>query len=192
MAFVIFLMNMLCVDFVTTNSKSRGESSHTIRGLKGPAGLKYLMSAAQFHANVNCLVTSHKMSVQFAALTVVQSSAFGMTLRRKGRINHGQGLVLYSLVLILGMLVIGQDLLERGSLLTGLTLGNVAAIVRIDFGLNKYALWCLIAVVALPNFLVEEQEHGEHPFWLFFFAGSSTAALLTSAALHQLQHVQRK
>jgi hypothetical protein len=183
-------MNMLCVDFITSNFKSRGESSHTIRGLKGSAGWKYLMSVAQFHANVNCLLTCDNMSVQFAALTVVQSSAFGMTLRRKGLINHGQGLVLYSLVIILGMLVIGHDLLERGCLLAGLTLGNLAAIIRIDFGLNKYVLWFFVAVVALPHFFVEEP-HGEHPFWLFFFAGASTVALLASAALHH-QHVQRK
>jgi hypothetical protein len=68
-----------------------------------------------------------------------------MTLRRKGHISHGQGLFLNSLVLFLGMFVIRQDLWERRLLRAGLTVGNAAAIARIDFGLIKCILWSLVA-----------------------------------------------
>eukprot|EP00566_Odontella_aurita_P034068 CAMPEP_0113583948 /NCGR_PEP_ID=MMETSP0015_2-20120614/32818_1 /TAXON_ID=2838 /ORGANISM="Odontella" /LENGTH=39 /DNA_ID=CAMNT_0000488917 /DNA_START=90 /DNA_END=206 /DNA_ORIENTATION=+ /assembly_acc=CAM_ASM_000160 len=39
-------------------------------------------------------MTTDRMGVQIAALTVVQTSAFGMTLRRKGIITQRQGLCL--------------------------------------------------------------------------------------------------
>jgi hypothetical protein len=84
-AAVFFLVNMVCIDYITLNFQSRGESSSTIHGWNESLAMIY-HAAAQFHANVNSLLTSDKMSVQFAALAVVQGSAFGMTLRRKDHI----------------------------------------------------------------------------------------------------------
>ncbi len=69
------------------------------------------MSLAQFHATVHCLLTSDRLSVQIAALSVVQTSAFEMTLRRKQFISQKEGVILYALVLMIGMVVIidGSD-----------------------------------------------------------------------------------
>lgn len=170
----ILLGNMLCVDYVTRKFEERGESSKTIRGLKGPAILKYFMSTTQFHANLNCLLTTEKMNVQLSALAVVQGSAFGMTLRRKVVINHGQGLFLYSAVLVLGMFVIIDDLRERGILLAALTTGNVAALSRIDFGVNKYILWCLISFAILPVM----EEYSDHTIWTFAAVGSTIGLVI--------------
>jgi hypothetical protein len=177
---VILIMNMLCVDSVTLYFKSRGESSSTIRGLKGPPMVKYFMSATQFHVNVNCLLKPTKSSVQFAALSVVQGSAFGMTLRRKCLINHSQGLFLYAMVLLFGMLVVVDDLQERGIPYAGVAIGNVAAMIRIDLRLNKYILWSFVSSAILP--IVEQ--HGDHSLWKVF-AVASTIGLLINGRRHQ-------
>ena len=97
----------LTMIFVDLNSQwymtyDRSNYSQTIRGLSAPKWSQYLMSSAQFHATIHCLLTSDRLSVQIAALTVVQLSAFGMTLRRKGYITQKEGVVLYALVLVLG------------------------------------------------------------------------------------------
>jgi hypothetical protein len=89
------------------------KGNRTIRDLTAPKWAQYLMSSAQFHATVHCLLTSDRLSVQIAALTVVQLSAFGMTLRRKGFISQRQGVLLYALVLAVGMVVIFDDLRRR-------------------------------------------------------------------------------
>eukprot|EP00521_Asterionellopsis_glacialis_P009839 CAMPEP_0195289322 /NCGR_PEP_ID=MMETSP0707-20130614/5651_1 /TAXON_ID=33640 /ORGANISM="Asterionellopsis glacialis, Strain CCMP134" /LENGTH=133 /DNA_ID=CAMNT_0040349315 /DNA_START=630 /DNA_END=1028 /DNA_ORIENTATION=+ len=133
---------MICADSITLWFQRRHESSSTtIRGLKGPSALLYLMSAAQFHATVSCLLTYDTVSVQIAAMTVVQSSAFGMTLRRKKLLGHVEGLILYSLVLILGMFVIQRDLESHGVLYAATTIGNLAALARMDLKMNKYVIW---------------------------------------------------
>uniref|UniRef100_A0A7S2MYD7 Uncharacterized protein n=1 Tax=Helicotheca tamesis TaxID=374047 RepID=A0A7S2MYD7_9STRA len=167
-------LTMIGADVITAWYKARNASSpSTIRGLKGPRGLLYLMSAAQFHATVNCLLTSDRMSVQCAALTVVQASAFGMTLRRKGIIDHVEGLVLYSLVLFLGMLVIGRDLKERDIFYPATAVGNLAAIIRMNFGVNKYIIWVVVCFV-LP--IMEENAS-----WWCAVSRASTGVLFLSA-----------
>jgi hypothetical protein len=67
--------------------------------LKGPPMVRYFISATQFHVNVKGLLKPSNCSVQFAALSVVQGSAFGMMFRRECPINHSQGLFLYAMVL---------------------------------------------------------------------------------------------
>lgn len=128
--------------------------SPTIRGLSAPKWLQYLMSGAQFHATVHCLLTSNRLSVQIAALTVVQLSAFGMTLRRKGYITQQLGVALYALVLILGMIVILDDLRRRSIINLAFCFGNTAAVLRMYMNMNKYYLW--IGVAVLLTMLVSE------------------------------------
>lgn len=105
------------------------------------------MSSAQFHATIHCLLTSDRLSVQIAALTVVQVSALGMTLRRKGYITQKQGVVLYALVLVLGMIVIFDDLQRRSLINLAFFFGNTTAVFRMYLGMNKYYLWSGIVVV---------------------------------------------
>lgn len=121
--------------------------SRTIRDLSAPKWAQYLMSSAQFHASIHCLLTSDRLSVQIAALTVVQVSAFGMTLRRKGFISQKEGVVLYALVLVVGMVVIFDDLLRRSLFNLAICFGNLAAVLRMYFGINKYKIWTSIAII---------------------------------------------
>mmetsp|Transcript_40250 Transcript_40250/g.121254 ORF Transcript_40250/g.121254 Transcript_40250/m.121254 type:complete len:331 (-) Transcript_40250:322-1314(-) len=145
----IVIAAMMAADSVTNRYRTLrgGGSSRTIRDLSGPPGALYLMSSAQFHATLHSIMTTDRMGVQIAALTVVQTSAFGMTLRRKGIITQRQGLCLYSLVLALGMIVIARDLADRGVLCRALFYGNAAAMMRMDCGMNKYILWTLMTGV---------------------------------------------
>jgi hypothetical protein len=146
------------------------------------------MSSAQFHATVHCILTKHKLSVQIAALTVVQTSTFGMTLRRKQFITQVEGVKLYALVLLIGMLVIIDDLEKRSLTHIAMIAGNTAAILRMYFDMNKYLLWSLIIICFL---LMEQSDmlNDEHflsatessdvwiiwvnvTSWLLLFAGS--------------------
>ncbi len=148
-AAVCVILTMLAADKIAISYGSQG--SRTIRDLTAPKQAQYLMSSAQFHATVHCLLTSDKLKVQIAALTVVQMSAFGMTLRRKGYISQKEGVCLYAFVLIVGMMVIVNDLRERSLCNLASSVGNAAAILRMYFGMNKYAMWS--AVVAILTLL---------------------------------------
>jgi hypothetical protein len=176
----IFLINMMIVDKVTTIYSNRGESSNTIRGLRCSSALKYLLSVSQFHANVSCLLNNDSMSVPFAALVVVQSSAFGMTLRRKGFIGLELGLVLYSLVLLLGILVIRDDLMRRGLLLQGTTIANFAAVARMDLGFNKYTLWLVVSFVLMAA-TTSPIESTLNQTWMYLLFSLSLVIVLASA-----------
>ena len=127
------------------------EKSRTIRDLKAPQWSQYLMSSAQFHATVYCILISNTLSVQIAALTVVQLSAFGMTMRRKGFISQKEGVLLYALVLLVGMVVIFDDLRRRSIFNLALCLGNSTAVLRMYFRMNKYIMWS--GVLAIISFL---------------------------------------
>ena len=134
-------------------TRSGWEGSRTIRDLMAPRWAQYFMSSAQFHATVHCLLTSNRLSVQTAALTVVQTSAFGMTLRRKGFVSQREGVVLYAMVLVLGMLVIFEDLRKRSMFHLAIFLGNVTAALRMYWEMNKYIMWG--GVVMVLSYLVQ-------------------------------------
>lgn len=183
--FIIVVATMKAVDYVAKCYQTlQYGSSRTIRDLAGPPGVLYLMSAAQFHATLHSLLTTDRLCVQIAALTVVQTSAFGMTLRRKGIITQPQGLVLYSLVLLLGMTVIVFDLLRQGILCQSIVLGNIAAMVRMDCGMNKYILWTLMA--GTTHQISQEYSDNHTHCWCALAIGS-TVLLLCSAARRSLQ-----
>ncbi len=146
-------------------AKSYGtEKSRTIRDLNAPKWSQYLMSSAQFHATVHCILTSDALSVQIAALTVVQLSAFGMTMRRKGFISQKEGVLLYALVLLVGMIVIFDDLKRRSIFNLALLLGNSTAVLRMYFGVNKYILWS--GVVAIISCLQKKELLSDDAFFL--------------------------
>lgn len=183
---LVVLLTSMSADWVASIYARIGDQSTTIRGLNGPPGALYLMSAAQFHANVHCLLIQDRLCVQLAALTVVQTTAFGMTLRRKRMINTVQGLRLYGLVLVLGMSVILQDLMEREMLGIALAVGNFAALLRFEVGMNKYLLWGLVAC------LLQGCAYSEAPLLLSLNKGAwrslsvvSTFMLVAGAARRQ-------
>ena len=65
-AAICVMLTMLLADL---NSQwymkhDRSNYSQTIRGLSAPKWSQYLMSSAQFHATVHCLLTSERLSVQ--------------------------------------------------------------------------------------------------------------------------------
>lgn len=77
------------------------------------------------------------------------SSLSGMTLRRKGFISQKEGVLLYSLVLVLGMLVIFDDLRERSLINVAFFFGNISATLRMYLCMNKYCLWVVVAVALI-------------------------------------------
>ncbi|KAL3790927.1 hypothetical protein HJC23_004909 [Cyclotella cryptica] len=148
-AAIVVGCTMISADLIGRHYRSQPslQSSNTIRGLSAPKWATSLMSTAQFHATVHCLLTSDRLSVQIAALNVVQTSAFGMALRRKQFISQREGVILYGFVLGLGMLVIFDDLTKRSLFHFATILGNITAITRMYLGVNKYVLWTLTVVV---------------------------------------------
>ena len=110
-------------------------------------GKVHIMSLTQFHATVHCLLTSDRLSVQIAALSVVQASAFEMTLWRKQFISQKEGVILYALVLMIGVVVIIDDLTKRSLFHFAIILGNVAAVLRMYLWVNKYVMWSMIALL---------------------------------------------
>jgi hypothetical protein len=153
----IVLAGSMGADTIAQHFAKLGHKTNTLRDInKAPPGLIYLAASAQFHANIHCLLTQDRLCVQVAALMVIQVTSFLMTLRRKGVINVPVGIALYGVVLIVGMVTIVKDLSIRGILGIGLTLGNVAAVLRFDLRLNKYVLWvgmtCLLKVLSTQEF----------------------------------------
>ena len=147
------LLTMILADQIANSYGT--EKSRTIRDLKAPQWSQYLMSSAQFHATVHCILISNTLSVQIAALTVVQLSAFGMTMRRKGFISQKEGVLLYALILLVGMIVIFDDLRRRSILNLALCFGNSTAVLRLYFGMNKYIMWT--GIMTIISFLQSKQ-----------------------------------
>jgi hypothetical protein len=188
MSKVDLLLNLMVVsgtnlsaDLATRYYQSIGEGSKTtIRGLDGPPGVLYCMSAAQFHGAIHCLLTKNRLSVQVAGLMIIQFSAFGMTMRRKGLINLTWGLILYGSALATGMSVILHDLYLSGLFFQAISFGNIAAMLRMDMGWSKYLLWPIVSM-ALWVFVLSDDNHQ-----IYWMAGSFvTTALLVFMAIHR-------
>ena len=123
-----------------------------------------------------------------------------MTLRKKGIITQSQGIALYAAVLVLGIIVIVDDLRQRGLLYIAITFGNVVALLRFELRIcNKYVLWLAVVVALHLAFLWQDHEqeqhskndHGQrsHVFdngWCIFFATISTFALFLGASKRQV------
>lgn len=150
--YITVICTMILADSIRKYYQIIGEDSHTIRDLEGPPGVLYIMSSAQFHATLHSLMTKDKLSVQIAALTIVQISAFGMTLRRKGMITQRQGIVLYGFILVLGMIVILRDLQLEQILYYSISIGNITALLRFEFCLNKYFIWTIVFLFLLYSY----------------------------------------
>ena len=116
---------------------------------------------------------------KIAALSVVQLSAFGMTLRRKGIISQSQGLVLYGLVLIVGMIVIVDDLYSHGMLGFAIAMGNLAAIVRFEWNMNKYWLWSIMALI-LQCCVIKSDDGMDVGRWVGIWSGKSSTCIYES------------
>lgn len=147
-----------------------GQQTNTLRDVNSaPPGLTYLAASAQFHATLHCIMTCDRLCVQFAALMVLQVTAFFLTLRRKCVINIPTGIALYGLVLLLGMATIVRDLTNRGILGIGLTLGNAAALTRLELRPNKYVLWSGVALLfhflATQNVALSDDNLGGKWVW---------------------------
>ena len=178
-AYTIVICTMLAADATSHKFKAIGQSSRTLRDLDGSQGAILLMSAAQFHATLHSLLTNDRPCVQIAALSVVQLSAFGMTLRRKGIISQSQGLVLYGLVLIVGMIVIVDDLYSHGMLGFAIAMGNLAAIVRFEWNMNKYWLWSIMALI-LQCCVIKSDDGMDVGRWIGIWSGKSSTCIYES------------
>jgi hypothetical protein len=55
-------------------------------------------------------------------------------------------LILYASMLVVGMMVILFNLQQLGNLYPVITVGNVAAVLQMDLGCNKYLLWSMVDV----------------------------------------------
>lgn len=178
-AYTIVMCTMLAADATSHKFQTVGQGSRTLRDLDGSKGAILLMSAAQFHATLHSLLTNDRLCVQIAALSVVQLSAFGMTLRRKAIISQSQGLVLYGLVLLVGMIVIVDDLYSHGMLGFAIALGNLAAIVRFEWNMNKYWLWSIMALL-LQCCVVKSDEIVGVGRWIGIRSGKGSTCIYES------------
>lgn len=154
--FVLFPTVMIwhiIADEITRQYGTTGQT--TVRGTdRLPWRIKLLTRFYGFYQF--CAIASHvlpdarKMDMAWNTLIAIQSSAFLMTLFRKGLIPYAMHGIGYTLCLILSfyhIVVVHTEpfFLPGVALLFGL---------RVKLGINKYVLWCTFAAVAaLPDII---------------------------------------
>lgn len=154
--FVLFPTVMIwhiIADEITRQYGTAGQT--TVRGTdRLPWRIKLLTRFYGFYQF--CAIASHvlpdarKMDMAFNTLIAIQSSAFLMTLFRKGLIPYAVHGIGYTLCLILSsyhILVVHSEpfFLPGVALLFGL---------RVKLGINKYVLWCsFAAIAAIPDII---------------------------------------
>lgn len=164
--------------------------SRTIRDLKGPMGVRYLMSCTQFHATFHSIVLPTSESVQMAALAVVQISAFGMTLRRKRIISQSTGVILYGIILLHGMIIILHNLHSQSIVYLALSFGNMAAFLRLECHINKYVLWTFITII-YRSYIQNNYDYYKNHNYRFHIFIFTTFTLLIGAYKRQLKEKQQ-
>jgi hypothetical protein len=101
----------------------------------------------QFHATSGCLIGVRRFSTQYVYVWIIQFTAFLLTLRRKNLAPHGPLIRVYGIMLAAGFGVATYDHYTHGCWLLINAMANSAAIMRMHFRVNKYALWTFWAAV---------------------------------------------
>jgi len=135
---------------LATASVDPASRSNTIRGLDTTAAYKFAFSFMQFLGTTGCLVGLRAFAGQFAVVFIIQTYAFTLTLRRKNLLTHMQTVFIYSYQLTLGGLVAQIEIWQQGgvqALCMFPALACAAMLLRIGVGLNKYAVWAIMAAL---------------------------------------------
>jgi hypothetical protein len=82
------------------------------------------------------------------------------------------------------MLVVVDDLQERGITYADVAIGNEAAMIRIDLRLNKCILWSFVSSAILP---IAEQ-HDDHSMWKVFVVASTTGIMMNGRRHQKVGH----
>ena len=77
----------------------------------------------------------------------IQITSFLMTLRRKNIISHNTWVAAYGALLVFNFAPAALVYYKLHVIHMGLTLGCMAALLRIGVGLNKYLVWSVIAII---------------------------------------------
>eukprot|EP00040_Diaphanoeca_grandis_P038863 m.257555 g.257555 ORF g.257555 m.257555 type:complete len:460 (-) comp35410_c0_seq1:130-1509(-) len=154
----IVLLHHLVVDEITRQIGPNDPNNTTVRGKdnsnakKLPATLLQFYALYQFSAlGSHLLPHARSMDLGYNTLGAIQSSAFLMTLFRKGLIRHWSHGFWYTLALVLSFNVIHA--LHGGVWFW--TRIVTCALLRIKRRWNKYVIWTLFVLVSLPS--VEKQ-----------------------------------
>ncbi|CAB9502273.1 unknown protein [Seminavis robusta] len=150
----IVLSSVMVADIASASMKY---PSGTIRGFQTNKLLKFFFSAVQFHATAACLyggtsAVTRRSGVLWIHTFVIQMNAFLMTLRRKNLLSHEAGIAAYAWMLGAGFLiVVWLHVMEASKgmqTIHAITLtANVAAMLRLGLGMNKYVMWTMMGIV---------------------------------------------
>jgi len=142
---VIVIITCLAADAA---SRAVGDNhSSSIRDLSAPPVYHFAASFLQFHATSGCLIGQRRFTLQFMYVWIIQFNAFVMTLRRKNLISHFGMVYGYAAMLGFVYLVSIYEASKLGSFAFVNAIGNIAALGRLGLGIDKYVLWCGMAVV---------------------------------------------
>ena len=149
--FAIVMTSMACAYL---SSHFLGGSQSTIRKLAAPKSVRFLFSAMQLKATAGMMIGLRRMSLPFLMLMIIQGNAFNMTLRRKNVINTNGMVGIYAVMLIIGAIVGGNELMELGETgrLVAELISNLAILIRlaplpaaVQPLQNKYIMWTVLS-----------------------------------------------
>jgi hypothetical protein len=147
----IVLLHHLIADSITSNYGTHGVTAvrvkNTNHNLRTSLVVRYLYSFYQFLAIASHLhLGPHLMELGFNTHIAIQSSAFMMTLRRKGIIRAKTHGVIYTFCLALS--IYNMCLVYNPTYFIGTVM--IAFIMRCKYGLNKYYIWLAYGLLNSP------------------------------------------
>ena len=163
-------------DVRMTTVRGKTEDGKSTNESKAPRQVLLFYAFYQFCALGSHLVPNKRLAdLGYNALVAIQSSAFLMTLFRKGLIRWYTHAFWYTLALIASHIVMVQHLSSYWFYIKVLCMFNL----RVNFGLNKYLIWAIFAVISLP---VTEN-------FIFSKFDAMTSSALESEYLHGLRNM---
>jgi hypothetical protein len=148
---ILVLSHHLIADKITQYYGTKGITAVRVNNVNHTLRLsliiKYLYSFYQFLA-----ISSHirpgvqLLSMGFNTYIAIQSSAFMMTLRRKGLIQAKTHGIIYTFCLILS--IYNMCIVYQATYFISLTL--IAFIFRCKYSINKYVIWIVYGIITSP------------------------------------------
>lgn len=149
----LVLAHHLVVDEITRRVGPKNKTETTVRGKKNsnnrniPTVVLRFYAFYQFSALGSHLLPNTRLSdLGYNALVAIQSSAFLMTLFRKGLIRHWTHAFWYSLALGVSLITM---YLHVGGIWFWIRILAVY-LMRVKLRMDKYVIWVLFAAVSMP------------------------------------------
>merc|ERR1712167_532434 len=142
----IALLTHLCADVVTEMNPD--SNSNTIRDLPMTPAFKTALSLGQYLATTITILGRNHPSFYFYMISLIQLSAFGMTLRRKNFLPEELALWMYLFYFAGGAYIVASDLRWVPTYAFASFVGSAAFIFKAKLGLEqtkylKYQIWAL-------------------------------------------------